>query len=558
MAECLCDESRRDMTKKQISAVILAAALPAIAYFVSEDIRCMQYLKEPDEINHRQVSSIEMSGKDRMKDFETLWKVVSEGIPAVRKYPGEFGYDIVAAKEKYLNAVKNASSDVEFMCIMQSLLNDVPSVHTGFFFPDYKVICDYNCMASEIVKTNPYLHDAAELWNREMKNYYRQSRMYEFDYVDGKYCYSLKNSELKLPEINYTIKSVNGKSPDEYITGILSSSKLRYDEEHKKMYRKMLVFNDSRGEKVTVGLEDAGGRVTEHEFYCDLCDEYMFVNQPYLHGTYEKPDDVYDIRYMDESQDEKTVYLRIDDLDNEKGAELAEKIRKFCSGSSVPVILDLRRNGGGTLEYTADCVYSPLFSDNITVKEKEYIMKSSGNRDFFRGVYATMNKRVFGLRKISGDEVSEVSDCPAGETLFEYNIEKSFTGTNRNRPAVCVLVSDITASSADYLVSAVSELENTVIIGENTGGEKTGGQFMAMLPESRLVYYYNASVCLNSDGSDNSLHGTAPDIWCRLSTSGFRKYNELVSEGQNPETLKNRLLWDDVLIRAAEEVKNIK
>ena len=540
------------MTKKHITAIILAAAVPFLAYFISEDIRCMQYLKEPDEVNHRQVRSLEMDGKDRMKDFEALWKVVSEGIPAVRKYPDEFEYDIVSMEEKYRTAVENVSSDVEFMCVMQSLLNDIPSVHTGFFFPDYDSITDYNCMASETVKTNPYLRDTVQLWNKEMKNYYRQSRAYEFDYTDGKYCFSLKNSEVKLPGIYYTVKSVNGKSPDEYITETLSSSSLGYDEEYRKLYRSTMIFNDSRGDMVTVELEDENGTVTEHEFYYNLCDEYMFVNQPYLHGVYEKPDNVYDIQYMDESPGGKTVYLRIDNLDNEKGSEIAGKIREYCSGDTESVILDLRRNGGGTLEYAAEYVYSPLFSESITVNEKEYILKSSGNRDFFRGIYCAMNKRIFGMRKISQDEIKDVSEYLSGETVFDYGTETVFTGTNKNSPSVCVLVSDRTASSADYFVSAVSRLDNVVIIGENTGGEKTGGQFMAMLPESRLVYYYNAAVCLNSDGSDNSLYGTEPDVRCRLSTEGFRKYNELVSKNKNPETLKNRLIWDDVLIKAVE------
>ena len=184
---------------------------------------------------------------------------------------------------------------------------------------------------------------------------------------------------------------------------------------------------------VTGELEDENGTVTEHEFYYDLCDEYMFVNQPYLHGVYEKPDNVYDIQYMDESPGGKTVYLRIDNLDNEKGSEIAGKIREYCSGDTESVILDLRRNGGGTLEYAAEYVYSPLFSESITVNEKEYILKSCGNRDFFRGIYCAMNKRIFGMKKISQDEIKDVSEYLSGETVFDYGTETEFTGTNKNR-----------------------------------------------------------------------------------------------------------------------------
>ena len=64
------------MNKKLISALIVAVAAPVIAYFISEDLRCMRYLKEPDEVRHREVRAIDMSEKDRMKDFDTLWNVV--------------------------------------------------------------------------------------------------------------------------------------------------------------------------------------------------------------------------------------------------------------------------------------------------------------------------------------------------------------------------------------------------------------------------------------------------------------------------------------------------
>lgn len=542
------------MNKKKISAIILAVSLPVIAYFVSEDIRCFRYLLDVSEVRHKQVDSLKMTAGDRMKDFETVWKVAAEGMPSVYEYTGEFDYDFVSEKEKYQTAVENAESDIEFACVMYSMLNDIPSVHTGFFFPDYKLITEYSCMGSEMVRTDPYIRDTTELWNKEMKHYYRESRAVVFEYTDGKYCYSHENSESKLPEINYTVKSVNGESPDEFILKYLSSSGLGYDEEYGKLYRRSLVFNDSRGEVLTLQLEDANGKITDTEVYYDLCDEYMYVNQPYIHGVYEKPDEVYDIEWLD--RDSKIVYLRIDDLDNDKGSELADKIRKYCSDEDVSVILDLRNNGGGTVEYAKDFVYSPLSGKDVTVNETEYILKSSGNRDFFRGVYFFMNKNVFDLNRLSSDEAAGVSEALRGRNVFEYGTETRFTGTNSSSPSLFVLTSDITASSADFLVTALSDGCGAVVIGENTGGEKTGGQFMAELPESRLVYYYCASVCLNSDGSSNSLYGTAPDIRCRQSIEGYRKYNQLVSEGKNPKLPETRLLWDDVLIKAVEMAKN--
>ena len=540
------------MNKKLISAVIIAVSAPVIAYFISEDIRCMRYLKDPEEVVHKQIASIDMNERDRMKDFDTLWKVVSDGIPAVMAYPDEFGYDVRKSEERYRSAVENASSDVEFMCVMQSVLNDVPSTHTGFFFPDYKLVTDYNCMAAETVKTDPSLRSMTELWNKEMKHYYRQSRAYQFDYVDGKYCLT-DNSEVKLPDVCCTLKSVNGVSPDEFILNNLSSSSLGYDEEHRKLYRRTLVFNESRGEKAELEVENEDGTVTRTEVYIDLCDEYMFVNQPYLHGVYEEPEGVYDIRYLDE--DEKIVYFRLDDLDNDKGDVIAKKINEYCT-DGTSVILDLRKNGGGTVEYTADHLYAPLFAADQKVNETEYILKSSGNREFFGGVYYFMNLKAFDMKKLSSDEAADVAGYLKNRKVFAYDVNADFKGSDKNEHFVCVLVSDRTGSAADYFVSAVKPMENVVVIGENTAGEKTGGQFLAMLPESRLVYYYSASVCLNPDGTDNSLYGTEPEIRCRQSIGGYYKRMHMLSELKDADKPENRLEWDDVLKNAYYICKN--
>ena len=543
------------MNKKLISALIVAVAAPVIAYFISEDLRCMRYLKEPDEVRHREVRAIDMSEKDRMKDFDILWNVVSEGIPAVYAYPDAFGYDIGKSEDRYREAVRNAGDDVEYFCVLQSVLNDVPSAHTAFFFPDYNLVTEYNCMASEVVKTDPYLRDTADLWMKSMRHRERKSRTYQFNYIDGEYLFEPDASEVRFSYDRSTciLRSAGGITPDEFVHKYLSSSPFCYDDEHHKMYRRNIYFNDSNGEKITLELEKEDGSVTRSDVFFDLCDEYLFVNQPYLHGVYEKPDDIIDIRYADDQ--ENIVYLRVDDLDNDRGNELYQKIKKYCGGDRS-VILDLRNNGGGTIEYTSEYLYAPLFSEPLDIHETEYIMKSSGNRDFFRGVYYFMNLKVFGMKKLSKDEASDVYGYLGGRKMFEYDVDMHFNGQSDSTPFVCVLVSDRTASSADYFVSAVKPLENVIVIGENTAGEKTGGQFMAMLPESRLVYYYNAAVCFNDDGTDNSLYGTAPEIRCRQSKDGYITRCAISGDGKDPGRFDNRLQWDDVLKKAYDICRN--
>lgn len=543
------------MTRKNlISAVIAAVTLPFITYFICEDIRMAGYLKDPSEIKHKQVYALDMSESDRIKDFDYLWKAVSEGLPAADKYKTEFGIDIYESEERYRKEIEKSETNLEFFCTVNSVLNDIPSVHTGFFFPDYEIITDYTCLGSEIVCSNPYLKSATELWNRELKNYYRESRALDFVYADGRYWYSPDSSEVRGELSGFCIKTINGEAPEEYILNYLSSSTLKYDDVNEKLYRNNLIFNDSKGEKISLVLENMNGDTVETDLYYELCEEYVKALQPYLHGMYKAQQQESEIGYISNETDNRIVYIRLNSFSGDNGQEIYSKIKKYCFDKDVSVILDLRKNGGGTLQYASDNVYPFLFSSDIDTETKEYILNSAGNKLFFGGINGIVNRYSHGMKKPDTSETAALSGYASGKGYYSYNIEIKYKGLNTYSPDVYILVSDETASAADYFVSTVSELENTVIIGDRTAGEKTGGQFMTMLPESRLVYCYNTAVCFNDDGTDNSMYGTVPDIRMRDTVKEITERAELSAKGENAESLACRLKWDDTLIKTIDMI----
>lgn len=533
------------MNRKKISAIIAAVAFPFIVYFISEDLRMGRYLKDPSEINHKQVNNLEISEKDMKKDFEFLWRSVTEGIPVIEKYNEEYGLNITDSKERYWSQIENTGTELEYFCAVQSVLNDVPSVHTGFFFPDYELITEYRCSGYDIVCSDPYLKGTTELWNKELKNYYRESRSVVFSYADGSYYYDPGISEVKPDNVSGTLKTLGGVTPEEFIESHLSSYKLRYDDLKNKLYRHRLVFNDSNGEKITAEIEREDGTTVQTEVYYDLCDEYIFVLQPYLHGVYKAKKEEYEIGYTDETKD--IVYIRIDSFDGSNGHEIYEKIKQYCFEDGLSVILDLRNNGGGTIQFSNDNVYSVLFSEDVNVRAREYFLSSYGNKLFFSGINGVLNRHVYKMNKLTGDEKDKLSGYLSGGSYFSRDQEIEYKGLNSHSPDVYILVSDETASAADFFVSAAAGSEHTVIIGDRTGGEKTGGQFMTMLPESRLVYCYNTAVCFNDDGTDNSLEGTLPDIRSRLTADDIASRNILYAEGDDTDSLKSRMKWDSTL-----------
>lgn len=101
------------------------------------------------------------------------------------------------------------------------------------------------------------------------------------------------------------------------------------------------------------------------------------------------------------------------------------------------------------------------------------------------------------------------------------------------------------------MASFVKQYSLGTLIGNNTAGEgRTGSYLTAVLPNSRLVFNYNFGYN-GIDGKDNSVYGTAPDIY---SQNGIEQYIKKLAL-DNSLSFENRLIWDNVLIETLELIK---
>ena len=119
---------------------------------------------------------------------------------------------------------------------------------------------------------------------------------------------------------------------------------------------------------------------------------------------------------------------------------------------------------------------------------------------------------------------------------------------------VYVLISGKTASAADGFVAALKNNNAAVIIGTNTAGEGRMTSFLAdSFSASGLVFIYMPELAYNSDGNNNAVYGTAPDIYVQESS-----FDENDFAGDDPYVYENRLKWDNVLIKALELIKKMR
>ncbi|MDE6709705.1 MAG: hypothetical protein K2J76_04370, partial [Oscillospiraceae bacterium] len=120
----------------------------------------------------------------------------------------------------------------------------------------------------------------------------------------------------------------------------------------------------------------------------------------------------------------------------------------------------------------------------------------------------------------------------------------------------CLLISDYTMSAADEFTAEFKRNGLGTVIGDdNTEGERYGSPDMKILDRSGLYFYFTEFMYINPDGTDNSVYGTAPDIYSDVSVENYFLREEIRSGGENSYTIENRLKWDSVFREAVEIFK---
>lgn len=551
------------INKKIIKILILLLVLLMCIIEIVDVYKCSKYYEDdPLKIPRKTIKSIELSKKDYKNDFEYLWDIICKSMPVVEKYKDSYNYNILNNKEKYEKKLNSIQNDYEFNCFVTGVLNDIPSIHTGFARHDYDGIFNASFFLSNKVRTDPELYCMTSLWDEECKNsveIYDKHHSIAFSYVDGKYFF---NNMYSYDECyGYELLEINEKPVDDFILSVLSAYKLSYDFKHDKLYRPMLFFNNGVGEKSKLTLLGEDGTKKYVDTYFST--EYEFAVCCYSDKSQKNKSTQLVEDYFIKLIDENILYCRIDNFRNKFGTDLYKKLREHCFAEDMSVILDMRYNGGGYIDYGVKNIYPVLYSENILVKDKEYLYHSFATREIYSvlhsGLYGYLNMEEMGFKKQVQD--GDLLDFENYKNyFFSYEEEFLYKGLNEYAPDIYILISHNTASAADHFVSDVSQSSQTTIIGENTGGEKMGGQVMGILPNSKLVFSFYPEIYFNDDGTINSIYGTKPDIYSCLSVDDFLKRGKMYLENKEIDIFDydNRMIWDTVLKDTMKLIKNKK
>lgn len=518
--------------------LIIVLIMYKSVYYInaSEKFLATALIANPPEIG--------LSAEEKKEDFLYLYETMKKNAPVASIKVN--GKSFIDNKDIFLSAVVDTESDYEFYCVMYSLMSSVPSCHTSFFSQfDLETIKNSSyCYNSSKALSHKGLTEKVSYWhnqNTDMMDEIDISARLEFKYVEGKYLFSDIYPETKNIYTGYRLISINNINIDEYASTVIAPSSIMYDSINEKWFRPTLGFNTAYGDKVILEIESPEGEKIKINAFYDIIYENSYIDKMI---ALKQNNEVSQICYsIDISED--TAYITIDNFMDPSLLTLSGKLNN--SQGIKNVIVDLRENSGGFIEYAEQYLYPILYTDNIDANNTLYIKCS---RDLNK--LNNMNDMI----RLWDSKIEIINDTECNGIYYLKNKNSKYVGMASEERNIYILIGRNSFSAADNFAADMKEAANTVIIGNNSGGEgMIDGYVMDVLPNSGLLFTYNPAYSLNSNGTNNSVYGTSPDIYSELSVENYITQQEFIKNGEDPYTYENRLKWDNVLIETLEIIE---
>lgn len=217
---------------------------------------------------------------------------------------------------------------------------------------------------------------------------------------------------------------------------------------------------------------------------------------------------------------EEVGYLRIKCMGSMFLEKDGRKIRDFLEdsrGKYRKLIIDVRRNEGGSPYYAFENLISPFLDEAVTYAEIGGI-----RRPFLTDYEPAFLERLRGGVSVFAHE-TRVEEIKPPEGWDEarwvfYQIQRQVNPRPRYNfvGQLFILLDGATGSAADTYVNTAQRLQMATLVGRPTAGS-CGPYFlpvMVRLPRSGMVFLLEADLMLNRDGTINEIAGTKPDLEC--------------------------------------------
>lgn len=509
-----------------------------------------------DTITYKEIEFTEPTKEQMLSDFDYMLDVLNTGIPNISEAEKLYGYDFDEKCAKYREMAEQCEDGYDFYVLCKAVLADVPNCHTYMGYVQSSYIASQMCFNSEHVRFKPNIGGIADAWNKylgeKMEPLYDRDNIVPYLYCDGHYM----NIEYEKPElrekVGQEILEINGRPVSEFVNEHLFYSKLNYDFKNEIPYRNYITFNLTDGEELDALVLCDDGTTKNITLYYDLERETAFneasayaalSDYDFEEAMQEVDEESYTLIYTEETD---TLYAEFTSFDYFDGEKLKEEMKKYAECRHI--IFDVRKNGGGITGFWEKNIYAPLFSEKMVIDSESYLELNKYNRNPFGDLFESL---YYFPEKITARELP--FETNSAYSWYKFSEYKEYDGEYNGETAVedrdiYILSGRSSASLTDEFIHYFRKNGLATVVGENTKGEGIEPTFMCqVMPETGLVFNYSPFIAFNSDGQDNSIYCTAPDVYVTLTRDDYVINRRLRMEGKDTLEYENRLLWDTEL-----------
>ncbi len=503
----------------------------------------------------------QMNKKERVYDVLQYCDTIIQHNPNIIAAKEELGIDFAARRDFYKESAENCKNDFEFFCTMQGIVADLTGKYEYIdfhmidtFVPEWT---DHYINKNAVLqKTAAERRGFVKRTSRVFKNLSEFIPQYYDIYKNNSYIFTYAQpneyvcSNEGNPYTYWTLTEINSKPISDFvIEQHLFGSKLRFDE-NKNFYRQSLCFNETKGEPVTLTLKSPDGEVLTKDMFIDITAEFAYKygkifssNEKYkmIYEFSERGDNFILPLYHIDAENNFT-YIRIQNLNYKTVYTLESNMDKIMANDNI--IIDLRGCSAG-FEDAVFNKFFPLFNDKDGHLKFSYSLRKDTCEQFEigerLGVTSTKDTGVY-----SEDDTKQ---------YMSYDITSKGNPQMPDKNIYYLIDETIGEFSEQYINMIKNDRLATVIGRQSLGDGLQNHEAGFTLKYSGLIISTNIFESTNPDGSSNNVYGVSPDITVSLSREHFDKITNLVKNGKVPETFEEIAEFDDILLRAIEEVK---
>lgn len=471
-------------------------------------------------------NNYELTNEEKLEDFIYLYSIFEDNFPYfnIKKY--QYGYDWLSNKDSFEDLIRNTKTNEEFyekikeiICLLQndhtSIVPYMLQTELATLYNNTSLYNTPNLSPWTQVLSNKEIYFKNIYWEKHKSlNRKRYAVPAVFQYVGGKYVLVKTNSEIPLYSI---LTKVNGVKVDEYVLSFMGERYLKYDVARKKPKIDQLVIYAQPTDSITLSCKLPNSE-----------DRQYILSGEVLRGlpnnTYPGAQQNIEMKIIEK---DKIAYLKVKSFKIHNITNDKEKLLSWYRDIEhyKALIIDIRGNAGGAIDYWKNNIVSPLINNTIyynttyAIRDGDYIQPFVKAKE--KMFYLFKKKEVNLLDTDEREYMKDFGWYIEKKNMIEKTAELNFKGE------VYLLVDEIVYSSAESFASFCKCFGFAKLVGSYTGGDGNGWDSVVFaLPNSGLLIKFKATMGINPDGSINEKVHTRPDFLIEQSYEEFVKMKE--------------------------------